>query len=176
MKSIPVPFLILLLLSACVCKGQDPEKFYYVGEAKLSSPTGEPRGSQAFLLEKVHDPDHQLIIERAIVVKADKTVEQYTMNLTVHDNAFDLKDTANTVAGTGTLFGPAWHWTYFRATYQMNNGVKIEDENFLADPAVCVGRKKITAPDGKVVLFMDITLNRITPGAFELLAGALLKK
>ena len=45
---------------------------YYLGEAVLSSATGEPRGSQIIMMEKTHDPDHSLIVERAIVVKADR--------------------------------------------------------------------------------------------------------
>lgn len=176
MKSLALRVALLVVFSAPFGRAGQVEKMYYLGEAKLTSPGGGPRGSQAFLLEKTHDPDHKLIIERALVVKADKSVEQYTMTMTVNGNDFSLKDDANTITGTGTLFGPAWHWTYFRAVYQAANGIKIEDENFLADPAVCVARKKITGPDGKPLMFMDITLNRVTPATFEILAGALLKK
>jgi hypothetical protein len=168
--------VIALLACTRFCGGGEVEKMYYLGEAVLTSATGEPRGSHVILMEKTHDPDHHLIVERAIVVKADKRADEYTMNMTVSDNAFTLKDTANTVTGSGTLFGPAWRWTYFHATYQSRSGVKIEDENFMADPSVCVGRKKISSPDGKVVSVMDVTLKSITPKTFEMLSAALVKK
>src|SRR5690348_13199449 len=105
----------LFLLAVCTqfCPGGEMKKTYYLGEAKLSSPAGESLGSQIMLLEKTDDPDHNLIVERAIVVKADKTAEDHTMTMTVNGNSFTLKDDANTVSGTGTLFGPAWRWTYF---------------------------------------------------------------
>lgn len=152
------------------------EKMYYAGEAKLSSESGKPLGSQAFLMEKTHDPEHRLIVERAVVVKADRTVEQYTMNMKVSGDSFTLTDAANTVSGSGRLFGPAWHWTYFKAEFHAANGVTIEDENFLADPSVGCARKKVIGPDGKVLMYMDITLKAITPKTFELLSAALLKK
>ena len=98
------------------------------------------------------------------------------MNMTVSDNAFTLKDAANTVTGSGTLFGPAWRWTYFHATYQSRNGVKIEDENFMADRASASGRKRISAPDGKVISVMDVTLKAITPQTFEMLSAALVEE
>ena len=57
--------------------------------------------------------------------------------------------------GSGTLFGPAWKWTYFKGTFKTTNGIQIEDENFMADDSVGSARKKLTAPDGKVVMYMD---------------------
>jgi len=152
------------------------EKMYYAGEVKLSSASGRPIGSQVILAEKTHDPDHSLIIERAIVVKPDRSVEQHTMNMKVTGDTFTLEDDAHTVSGTGKLFGPAWHWTYFKAEFKATNGVTIEDENYLTDPAVGCARKKVIAPDGKVLMYMDVTLKQITPKTFEILSNALAAK
>jgi hypothetical protein len=80
------------------------------------------------------------------------------------------------VEGSGTLFGPAWHWTYFKATYNATNGVQIDDENFMADPEAGTARKKVTAPNGKVLMYMDMTLKAVSPQTFEILTSALLKK
>jgi hypothetical protein len=176
MKPLTLSLTLALVVCTRFCFGGEVEKIYYLGEAKLSSPAGEPLGSQVMLLEKTHDPDHNVIVERAIVVKADKTTEEHTMTLTVKDNSFTAKDDANTVTGTGTLFGPAWRWTYFHAVFHASNGVQIEDENFMADPSAGVARKKITGPDGKVFLIMDVTLKAVSPKTFELLAATLLKK
>jgi hypothetical protein len=128
------------------------------------------------LLEKTLDRENSLFVERAIVVKPDGTAQDFTMNHKVSGNTFTLSDTKATVKGTGTLFGPDWKWTYFKASYESTNGVRIEDESFMADPNVLVARKKLSAPDGKVIGFMDITLNAITQTTFELLAAALLKR
>jgi hypothetical protein len=152
------------------------EKLFYIGEAKLSSPSGQPRGSQAFLLEKIHDPDQNTIVERAVVVKPDQSVEEHTMTMKVKGNAFIISDARNTVHGTGTLFGPAWHWTYFKATYEATNGARIEDENYMTDPAVLVARKKISAPNGTLLMYMDITLKVVSAPTFIILSESLLKK
>src|SRR5689334_19020809 len=100
-------WVFAVLVLAGVCRGEPVEKFYYVGEMKLSTPAGRSAGSQAFLLEKTHDPDNSMIIERAIVVGADGKVEEYVMDMKVSGNSFSIVDRKGTVKGTGELFGPA---------------------------------------------------------------------
>ena len=153
------------------------EKLFYVGEVKLSAPNGKAMGSQVILLEKIHHRDKSTITERAIVVKPDGKAEEQTMVLTVKDdNTFTIADAAKTVEGTGTLFGPAWKWTYFKGTFKHKSGVIIEDENFMSDDSAATARKKVSRPDGKVILYMDMTLKSITPKTFDILAAGLLKK
>jgi hypothetical protein len=144
---------------------------------KLSSPTGKALGSQVILLEKTHDREKSTIIERAIVVHPDGKVEEFTVRLVVKaDNTFTLTDDANKVEGSGKLFGPAWKWTYFKATFKTKNGVTIEDENFIADDSVGAARKKVIGRDKKVLMYMDMSLKGITPKTFEILRAGLLKK
>ena len=92
------------------------------------------------------------------------------------DNTFTLSDDAKTVEGSGKLFGPAWKWTYFKATFKSKNGVRIEDENFMADDSVGSARKKVIGPNDKVIMYMDMSLKGITPQTFEILRAGLLKK
>jgi hypothetical protein len=154
-----------------------PEKLYYLGEVKLSSATGQPMGSQVILVEKIHDRDNATIIERALVVHQDGKAEERTMRLAVKDdNTFTLTDDAKTVEGNGTLFGPAWKWIYFKGTFKAKNGVVIEDENFMADPSVGTARKKVIGPDGKVIMYMEMSGKEITPKTFEILRAGLMKK
>ena len=162
----------------CAQAGQagEVQKFYYLGDSKISSATGEARGSGVLLLEKTHDPDKGVITERAIEVKADRSVSEYIVTLKVSGSSFTITDNKGTIHGSGTLFGPAWQWTYFKAAFQSENGARIEDENFMADPSVGCARKRIYAPDGKLVMVMDVTLKAVTPQTFEVLAAALLKK
>src|SRR5688500_5389217 len=123
-----------LLAIAPACRAAETEKLYYVGEAKLSGPAGQSYGSQVILLEKVHDPDRSVIVERAIVAKPERSVEEYTMTMKVTGDSFTIADERKTIDGSGTLFGPAWRWTYFKATYRSANGAVIEDENYMTDP------------------------------------------
>jgi hypothetical protein len=170
--------VLLVALSAPVRAATvPPEKLYYVGEVKLSSPAGKSMGFQVILLEKIHDRDNSTIVERAIVVEADGKAAERTMLMTVKpDNTFTLTDEEKTVDGEGTLFGPAWKWTYFKGTFKTKNGVKIDDENFMADDSAVTARKKVTLPDGRVVMYMDMTLKAITPKTFEILKKGLMKK
>ena len=98
------------------------------------------------------------------------------MTMIVKEDGFTISDARNTVHGTGTLFGPEWHWTYFKATYESTNGARIEDENYMTDPGVLVARKKISGPNGTVVMYMDITLKSVTAPTFTILSESLLKK
>jgi hypothetical protein len=41
-----------------ICFAAPIEKLYYVGEVKLSDPSGKPFATQVILLEKVLDPDN----------------------------------------------------------------------------------------------------------------------
>src|SRR5437764_5939183 len=101
--------LVVTLLIPAWALAAPPEKFHYVGEAKLSSATGQPVGSQVFLVEKTYDRDKSTIIERAVVVQPDGKVEEWTMWLTVkYDHTFTLTDDSGKAEGGGKLFGPAW--------------------------------------------------------------------
>src|SRR5215468_6450313 len=125
--------LSVIILSALLLRGlcfaAQVEKLYYVAEFKLSEASGKVYGSQVILLEKTVDPDNNLIIERAVVVKPDGNAEEFTITHKVTVNTFTLSDTKGTVTGAGTLFGPEWKWTYFKATIESTNGSRIEDEN-----------------------------------------------
>ena len=174
MKALVAVFSTVLLPG--ICFGADVQKLYYVGESKLSDPSGKVYGSQVIVLEKVLDPDNSVFVERAIVVKPDGKAEEFTMNHRVTGNTFTLDDPKGMVKGSGTVFGPPWKWTYFKGSFEATNGVRIEDENFMADPSVLVARKKISGPDGKTIGFMDITAKSITPQTFTILSSSLLKK
>ncbi len=113
-----------MLALPTIGRAVEPESFYYLGEVKLSGSAGQPLGSQAILFEKIHDPDHAMMTERAITVRADGRAEEHTMRLAVKDNSFTLTDDAKTIEGSGVLAGPAWKWTYFKAAYKAKNGVQ----------------------------------------------------
>ncbi len=169
--------LLVLALVPTLAPAAPPEKSYYAGEIKLSSPAGKPMGSQVIILEKTQDKDNALIIERAVLVQQDGKVEEFTVRLSIKDdNTFTLVDDAKMSQGQGTLFGPAWKWTYLKGTFKTKNGLTIEDENFFGDDSAVFARKKLITPDNQVFMYMDMGLKSITPKTFELLRTALLKK
>ena len=162
--------------ASAIAIATEPTKHHYVGEVKLSSADGKSIGSQVILFEKTHDPDHSRMVEAAVVIHPDGKVEEHVMRVSVSGNEFTLRDDAGTVEGTGTLSGQAWQWTYFKAKYKSKNGVEIEDENFMADDSAITARKKVSGPDGKVFMHMDMTLKAITPKTHEILRAGLTKK
>ena len=169
--------LVLIVLVPVLALAEPPVKLYYVGEAKLNSATGKPMGSQVYLLEKTLDRDKATITERAVIVREDGKAEEWTLRFAVkEDGTFTLTEDAKRAEGSGKLFGPAWKWTYFKATYKSTNGVQVEDENFMADESFGTARQKLTGPDNKVFMYMDLSLKSITPKTYEILRAGLLKK
>src|SRR5438876_8192486 len=117
--------LVVLALLPALALAEAPVKLYYVGEAKLSSADGKPMGSQVYLLEKTLDRDKATITERAVIVRENGQAEEWTMRFAVkEDGTFTLTEDSKRAEGSGKFFGPAWKWTYFKATYTYRNGVK----------------------------------------------------
>ena len=169
--------LVVIVLAPSLALAESPVKLYYVGEAKLSSADGKAMGSQVYLLEKTLDRDKATITERALIVREDGKAEEWTLRFAVkEDGAFTLTEDSKRAEGSGKLFGPAWKWTYFKATYKSTNDIEIEDENFIADDSFGTARQKLTGPDKKVLMYMDISLKSVTPKTYEILRAGLLKK
>jgi hypothetical protein len=169
--------LIVVVLAPSLARAEPPVKLYYVGEAKLSSADGKALGSQVYLLEKTLDRDKATITERALIVREDGKAEEWTLRFAVkEDGTFTLSEDSKRAEGSGKLFGPAWKWTYFKATYKSTNDIEVEDENFLADDSLGTARQKLTGADKKVLMYMDISLKSVTPKTYEILRAGLLKK
>ena len=169
--------LVILLLVPALALAEPPVKLYYVGEAKVSSADGKAMGSQVYLLEKTLDREKAMITERAVIVREDGEAKEWTMRFAVkEDGTFTLTEDSKRAEGSGKLFGPAWKWTYFKATYKSTDGVQVEDENFLGDESFGSARQKPTGADNKVFMYMDISLKGITPKTYEILRAGLIKK
>jgi hypothetical protein len=169
--------LVVIVLLPAFALADPPTKLHYVGEAKVSSADGKPLGSQVYLLEKTLDRDNGTITERAVIVREDGKAEEWTLRFAVkEDGTFTLTEDSKRAEGSGKLFGPPWKWTYFKATYKSTNNIQVEDENFLADESFGTARQKLTGPDGKVLMYMDISLKGITPKTYEILRAGLIQK
>src|SRR5437868_2575402 len=83
---------IVVLLPA-LARAEGPVKLYYVGEAKVSSASGEPMGSQVYLLEKTLDREKATITERAVIIRPGEAAEEWTLRFAVkEDNTFTLSE------------------------------------------------------------------------------------
>src|SRR5207237_6339726 len=78
--------LTALLLMAAWAPAAVPERFYYLGEIKLSSAAGKPMGSQVIMVEKIQDRDNANIIERALVIYEGGKVQESTMRIAVKNH------------------------------------------------------------------------------------------
>lgn len=165
-----------IIVAAQICGAAEVQRSYFIGEAKLSTESGKPIGSQAILVSKIYDADKNLLTERAIVVHSDGKVDDYPMNLSIKGDTFTIDDPKKAVEGSGTLFGKPGEWKYLKGTYKASNGVTIDDENFMASPDIGCARKRLTTPDGKVLMYMDLALKSTSRETFETLAAALVKE
>lgn len=96
--------------------------------------------------------------------------------MTVKGQNFTIKDSLGTMTGTGTLQGPAWAWTFLSADYVTTaNGMKIHDEDYMADQNNIAYRKTCYSPaDGKTeVMHSDASLKSISKETFDILVQAL---
>jgi hypothetical protein len=168
--------LVVLLITASAL-ATEPVVRYYVAEAKVSSADGKPLASEVFVLKRIVDHDKSTIIEQPIIVDEKGKAVEWTIRFAVkEDGTFTLTEDSRRVEGRGKLFGPAWKWTYFKATYKATDGVEIEDENFLLDESLGVGRQKVIGKDKKVVMYRDIAGKEITPKTYEILRAGLMKR
>src|SRR6266702_8608952 len=95
--------LIALILPE-LARAEGPVRLYYVGEAKVSSASGEPMGSQVYLRQKTLDRDKATITERAVIVRPGEAAEEWTIRFAVKDdNTFALSEDSGRATGSGKL-------------------------------------------------------------------------
>jgi hypothetical protein len=169
----------LVLFVRIASSAEPPQKFYLLGDEKFTTAKGEPIPSlsTALLIEKTLDAAAGTFTERAVQVSpSKKQVIDVTMTLTVKGQNFTIKDNLGTMTGNGTLQGPAWAWTFLSGDYVIAaNGMKIHDEDYMADQNNIAYRKTYYSPaDGKtVVMYSDASLKSITKETFDILVQAL---
>jgi hypothetical protein len=168
--------VLVVFLVAASALATEPVVRYYVAEAKFSSADGKPLASEVFVLKRVVDRDKSAIIEQPIIVDQKGKAVEWTLRFAVkEDGTFTLTEDSKRVEGKGKFFGPAWKWTYFKATYKTTEGIEIEDENFLLDESLGVARQKVMGKDKKVLMYRDLAGKEITPRTYEILRAGLLK-
>lgn len=149
---------------------------YYLGEVKMSSPTGQPYGSTVSLIKRTLTPAENKIVELVLSIEAKGAPLEFTTVFIVKDSKFTVKDEEKTFEGEGELIGKPWNWTGWK--YQVNilgprKGV-VKAEDILTEHGLTV-KKAFYSPDGQLRVNFSEDLKPITKEMYDLLHAKLQK-
>lgn len=175
--------LLLTLAVAATISAQTiavppPEQVtYFLGEVKISSPTGQPYGSTVSLIKRTLTPAENKIVELVLSIEAKGAPLEFTTVFTVKDSKFTVKDEEKTFEGEGELIGKPWNWTGWK--YQVNilgprNGV-VKAEDILTETGLTV-KKAFYNPDGQLRVNFSEDLKPISKEMYDLLHAKLAVK
>jgi len=181
MKQFSKVFIFLLSLaltiSAQTPAAPPPEQVtYFLGEVKISSPTGQPYGSTVSLIKRTLTPAENKIVELVLSIEAKGAPLEFTTVFTVKDSKFTVRDEEKTFEGEGELTGKPWNWTGWK--YQVNiigarKGV-VKAEDILTETGITV-KKAFYTPDGQLRVIFSEDLKPISKEMYDLLHASLQK-
>lgn len=175
-----VLFLVLGLCGSAIAQvdpKQAPSTTYYLGEVKMSSPTGQPYGTSLSLVKRTTSPADGRIIEVVMSLDSKQPAREYTTVFAVKGSAFTLKDNEGTFEGSGQLTGPAWNWTGWTYTVNMLGERKgtLQGDDSLAGGRISV-KKSMYSPDKQLRVVIAEDLSPISAEAYEILHSKLAAK
>src|SRR5215831_14416976 len=103
--------MCLVTVSAQTAPAAQEKVTYYLGEVKMSSPTGQPFGSSLSLAKRTLKPAENKIVELVASIDPKQPTREYTTIFDVNGSKFTVKDEEGTFAGEGEFIGGAWEWT-----------------------------------------------------------------
>lgn len=150
---------------------------YFLGEVKMSGPTGQPYGSSVSLVKRTVMPAENKIVEIVLSLDAKGMAQEYTTVLAVKDTKFTLKDEEKTFEGEGEYTGKPWAWTGWK--YQVNligerKGV-LKAEDVLTETGIQV-KKAYYSPDSQLRVNFSEDLKPISKEMYDLLHTKLAAK
>jgi hypothetical protein len=176
-------FILLLTLAAAVTISAQtvpapPEQVtYFLGEVKMSSPTGQPYGSSVSLIKRTLTPAENKIVELVLSIDAKNVPQEYTTLFAVKDSKFTVKDEEKTFDGEGEFTGKPWNWTGWKYQVNMLGARKgtLKAEDTLTDGGLTV-KKAFYSPDGQLRVNFSEDLKPITREMYDLLHAKLTAK
>ena len=157
---------------------ESPEKVsYFLGEVKMSSPTGQAYGSSISLVKRTLKPSENKIVELVASIDPKDPTKEYTTVFDIKAAKFTVKDDEGTFAGDGELIGKAWEWTGWKYSVNLLGQRKgiLNAEDSLVNGVLTV-TKSYANPDGRVLVVFAETLNPISREMYDLLHAKLLPK
>jgi hypothetical protein len=174
---LPAAGLLLLLVSSAFAQ-TTPEvnTIYYLGEVKMSGPTGRPYGSSISLVKRSILPSDNKIVEIVASIDA-REVKEYTTVFEIKGSDFTVKDQEGTFSGGGKLTGPAWAWTGWSYSVDMlgERKGKLTAQDTVT-PEGLVVTKSYAGADGKVQVVFNEALKPISAQMYDLLHAKLVPK
>ena len=175
--------LLLLLLGIATSTSARPRlprpalTSYYLGEVKMTSPTGQPYGSSISLVKRTLRPDENQIVEIVLSIDAAKPPQEYTTLFTITGNRFVVRDQEGTFEGRGELIGSMWEWTGWKYSVNMLGTMKgkVEADDALSAAGIVVS-KSYYSPDGALRVRFAEELKPISSEMYEILHAQLLRK
>lgn len=180
MRSLKILFLLLALGAAAVSAQTAPvqpeQVTYYLGEVKMSSPTGQPYGSSVSLIKRTLTPAENKIVELVLSIDAKSAPQEYTTVFMVKDSKFTVKDEEKSFEGEGEFTGKPWNWTGWKYQVNMLGARKgtLKAEDILTGGGVTV-KKAFYSPDGQLRVNFSEDLKPITKEMYDLLHASLQK-
>ena len=171
--------LLTLCLGVCYPQTSSPpqeQAAYYFGEAKITSPTGQPFGSTLSLVKRILKPAENRIIEQVVFLDPRRPAEEHITVLDVKGSALSIKDEGGSFTGEGELQGKAWEWNSWKSNVKFTDGKgTLKSEDTLTGNGI-QAKKWFYRPDGKVSAVITEELKPISKEAYELLRSKLLQK
>jgi hypothetical protein len=168
--------LVLFVSSAPAQTTPDANTVYYLGEVKMSSPTGLPFGSSISLVKRTISPAENKIVEIVASIDA-REIKEYTTVFEIKGSDFTVKDQEGTFSGGGKLTGPVWAWTGWTYSVDMlgeRKGKLTAQDTVTPDGLVVT--KSYAGADGKVQVVFNEALKPISAQMYDLLHAKLVPK
>ena len=150
---------------------------YFLGEVKMTSPSGQPYGSSISLVKRLLKPAENKIVESVLSVDPKQPAREYTTIFDVKGSKFTVKDEEGTFAGEGELLGKAWEWGGWKYSVSMlgeRKGTLIAEDTFVGGSLRV--KKSFQSPDGQVRVLFSEDLKPISKEMYEILHARLLAK
>jgi hypothetical protein len=175
MRSLKILFLLITFGAAAVSAQTAPpappeQVAYFLGEVKMSSPTGQPYGSSVSLIKRTMTPAENKIVELVLSIDAKNPPAEYTTVFGVKDGKFTIKDEEKTMAGEGEFTGKPWNWTGWKYEVNMLGARKgmLKGDDTLSDTGLMV-KKSFYTPDGQLRVNITEDLKPISKEMYDLL-------
>jgi hypothetical protein len=169
--------MCLVTVSAQTAPTAQEQVTYFLGEVKMSSPTGQPFGSSLSLAKRTLKPAENKIVELVASIEPKQPAREYTTIFDVKGSKFTVKDEEGTFAGEGEFIGRAWEWTGCKFVVNLigqRKGVLKAEDTF--SNIGITAKKTFSSPDGQERMIFTEDLKPISKEMYDILHAKLLEK
>lgn len=158
-------------------KSASDQTNFYLGEVRMSSPTGQPYGVSLSLVKRTMVPAENKIIEVVMSIDPKDPPREYTTVIAVKDSKFTVKDDEGTFEGNGQLVGTPWRWKSWSYSVNMLGERKgtLSAEDTLVNNGIIV-KKSFYGPDKKLRVVFAEDLKPISKEVYDILRAKLVGK